>query len=60
MKKVERLKDRGRYYDTGNGGVRGLCLQVSDGGAKSWLLRYQRNHKKRWMGLGSAREVSLK
>src|SRR5262245_59950020 len=56
-KKVERVKDRGRYYD---GDVKGLCLQVSESGAKSWLLRYQLNGKKRWMGLGSAADWSLK
>jgi Phage integrase central domain/Arm DNA-binding domain len=60
VKKVARLKTRGRYYDAGNGGVRGLCLQVSASGAKSWLLRYQKNGRKGWMGLGSASEVSLK
>jgi len=60
VKKVERLKDRGRHYDTGNGGVRGFCLQISESGAKSWLLRYQKNGRTRWMGLGSASEVSLK
>jgi hypothetical protein len=46
-KKVERVKARGRYYDTGNSGVRGFCLQVSANGAKSWLLRYQLDGRKR-------------
>jgi len=58
-KKVERVKERGRYYDTGNSGVRGFCLQVSRNGAKSWLLRYQLDGKKRWMGLGSFPTFSL-
>src|SRR5690242_4564485 len=63
-KKVQRTKARGRYYDTGggvrgNGGVRGFCLQVSSNGAKSWLLRYQLDGKKRWMGLGSYPTFSL-
>src|SRR5262249_8288209 len=40
--------------------VRGLCLQVSAGGGKSWLLRYQINFVKRWMGLGSASEFTLR
>src|SRR5262249_42945632 len=59
VKKVERLSKKGRYYDGGNGGVRGLCLQIGKGGAKSWLLRFQLHGKKRWMGLGSARDVPL-
>jgi integrase len=58
-KRVERAKAKGRYYDTGTSGVRGLCLQVSVGGAKSWLLRYQLDGKKRWMGLGSFPTFSL-
>jgi integrase len=58
-KKVQRVKVRGRYYDTGNGGVRGFCLQVSANGAKSWLLRYQLDGKKRWLGLGSFPTFSL-
>jgi integrase len=58
-KKVQRVKERGRYYDAGSGGVRGFCLQVSANGAKSWLLRYQLNGKKRWMGLGSFPTFSL-
>jgi hypothetical protein len=56
-KKVERVKAKGRYYD---GEVRGLCLQVSARGAKSWLLRYEIDGRKRWMGLGSASVFSLK
>jgi integrase len=56
-KKVERVKAKGRYAD---GTVPGLCLQVSDSGAKSWLLRYEIDGRKRWMGLGSASVFSLK
>jgi integrase len=56
-KKVERVKNRGRYAD---GVVPGLYLQVSDSGAKSWLLRYEIVGRKRWMGLGSASVFSLK
>jgi hypothetical protein len=59
-KKVLRVKAKGRYYDSGNGGVRGFCLQVSTGGAKSWLLRYQLDGKKRWMGLGPFPDFSLR
>jgi integrase len=56
-KKVERVKAKGRYAD---GTLKGLYLQVSDSGAKSWLLRYEINGRKRWMGLGPASEFSLK
>jgi hypothetical protein len=27
-KRVERVRTKSRYYDTGHGGVRGFCLQV--------------------------------
>jgi integrase len=40
--------------------VKGLLLQISDSGAKSWVLRYERHGKERMMGLGSASEFSLK
>ena len=56
-KKVERVKAKGRYTD---GEVKGLYLQVSARGAKSWLLRYEIDGRKRWMGLGSASDFSLK
>jgi integrase len=56
-KKVERVKAKGRYAD---GTLPGLYLQVSDSGAKSWLLRYEIDGRKRWMGLGSASVFSLK
>jgi integrase len=38
----------------------GLYLQVSDYGTKSWCFRYTRNGRSREMGLGSARQISLK
>jgi integrase len=56
-KKVERVKAKGRYAD---GTLPGLYLQVSERGAKSWLLRYEIDGRKRWMGLGSASVFSLK
>ena len=37
-KKVERTKTPGRYRC---GLVKGLLLQVTDTGAKSWVLRYR-------------------
>src|SRR4051812_12916318 len=56
-KKVERVNAKGRYAD---GVVPGLYLQVSASGAKSWLLRYEINKRKRWMGLGSATAFNLR
>ena len=56
-KTAERLKIPGRHAC---GLVRGLYLQVSDSGAKSWILRYQLNGVSREMGLGSAAEFTLK
>ena len=52
-KQVENAKP-GRYGDGG-----GLWLEVSTSGAKHWTLRYQINRRARWMGLGSAKVVTL-
>jgi len=56
-KKVERATKPGRYPC---GLVRGLLLQVTESGAKSWVLRYQLHGRERWLGLGSAADFSLK
>ncbi|MEX2489332.1 MAG: integrase arm-type DNA-binding domain-containing protein [Pseudomonadales bacterium] len=42
------------------GGVAGLYIQVSDTGAKSWLLRVMVGSKRRTIGLGPHPAVSLK
>ena len=55
-KRVARLKAEGRYHDAD---VRGLYLQISASGARSWLLRYEVLGTERMMGLGSAQEFSL-
>jgi integrase len=57
-KSVERTKKPGRYRDSG--GIRGLLLQISANGAKSWVLRYERHGHERMMGLGSCSEFTLK
>lgn len=58
-KRVEALRSRpGRYLDGGDFG-RSLYLQVTEGGG-SWLLRYERNGRERWMGLGALADFSLK
>ena len=41
------------------GGVAGLHMQVTDSGARSWLLRVRVGEKRRELGLGSFPEVSL-
>jgi integrase len=56
-KRVERAKKPGRYRC---GLVKGLLLQVTDTGARSWVLRYELRGREHWMGLGSASEFSLK
>ena len=56
-RQVERKHVPGRYRC---GLVRGLYLQVGEGHAKSWILRYQLHGQSREMGLGSAHEFSLK
>jgi integrase len=54
VKQVERIKEAGRHGDG-----HGLYLQVMPGGARSWLLRYERGGRERWMGLGACHTFSL-
>lgn len=54
VKRVARAKKPGRYGD-GNG----LYLQVTGTGVKSWLLRYERDGRERFMGLGPLHTISL-
>lgn len=54
VKRVERAKDPGRYGDG-----KGLYLQITKDGVKSWLLRYERNGRERWMGLGPIGDFTL-
>src|SRR5271167_3805603 len=56
-KKVERTKTPGRYRD---GLVPGLLLQVSDSGARSWVLRYMLHGRERMLGLGPVTAFNLK
>ncbi len=48
VKRIERLNRPGRYADG-----RGLYLQVVNANNRSWLLRYQRDGREHWMGLGA-------
>ena len=54
VKRVKRIKDKGRYPD-GNC----LYLQVSETGVRSWIFRYQRGGKETSIGLGALHTVSL-
>ena len=52
--KIRTLKEPGRYSDGD-----GLFLHIRDGGASSWLLRVQVGAKRRDIGLGSAKVITL-
>src|SRR6201987_409592 len=54
-KRIAKLTKAGRYGDG-----HGLCLQVTPAGVRSWLLRFERNGRERWMGFGPLNTVSLK
>jgi len=48
------MSQPGYYADGG-----GLYLQVSDGGAKSWIFRFTANGRRREMGLGALHTIGL-
>jgi integrase len=63
VKLVTKLTEPGRYGDG-----RGLYLQVTPAGVRSWLLRYERDdprvgrtgkRRERWMGLGPVADFTL-
>jgi integrase len=63
VKRVTLLTERGRYHDG-----RGLYLEVSTTGSRSWMLRYERadtrpgragKRRERWMGLGAVADYTL-
>ena len=49
------VKRPGRYHDG-----HGLILVVVNATNASWQLRYQRNRRERWLGLGPLHTVTLK
>ncbi|WP_276202622.1 Arm DNA-binding domain-containing protein [Komagataeibacter rhaeticus] len=51
---VKTAKEPGRYGDGD-----GLYLVISSKGGKSWVCRIQKNGRRRDIGLGSAKTVSL-
>jgi integrase len=54
VKRVAKLNEPGRYGDG-----HGLYLQINPNGVKSWLLRYERSGKERWLGLGPIHTIDL-
>jgi integrase len=53
-RKVSTLKRPGRHGDG-----YGLYLQITTAGVKSWILRYERSGRERWLGLGPLHTVGL-
>ena len=51
---VEHISEAGKYYDQ-----HGLFLHVRASGAKKWLQRYTFKGRRREIGLGSAKIVSI-
>jgi integrase len=54
VKRISKLLAQGRYLDE-----HGLYLQVLSPTNRSWLLRYERAGRKRWMGLGPLHAFTL-
>ncbi len=54
VKQVEKLIEPGRYRDQ-----HGLYLQVVAPTNRSWLFRYERKGRERWMGLGPLHTFTL-
>src|ERR1700688_4127643 len=59
VRRVERLLRAGVPGKYTDGDVKGLMLCVESKSSAHWLLRYQRDHKVRHLGLGGARDVPL-
>src|SRR5690348_12728760 len=59
-KRVERLLSSGAPGRFRDDAVKGLLLVVTNLRAANWTLRYELNGREHWLGLGSAREFSLK
>ncbi|SOB79410.1 Integrase [Sphingomonas guangdongensis] len=52
--KIKAITDPGRYVDGD-----GLMLRVTDGGAKSWMVRVRIDGKRRDIGIGSLKVLTL-
>ena len=55
VKGIERLSRPGRHHDG-----HGLYLKVNPNGVRSWIFRFERGGRERWMGLGPAHTIGLK
>jgi integrase len=55
-KRIAKLKEPGRY---GDGNRSGLYVQVKGPKNRSWIMRYERDGRERWMGLGSLTVFNL-
>jgi integrase len=55
IRQVEKLRTPGRYLDE-----HGLYLQVMSPTNRSWILRFQRDGRERWAGLGPVHTINLK
>src|SRR5438876_754722 len=55
VKRIAKATRPGRYPDG-----HGLLLQVLSPTNRSWILRYQRDGRERWLGLGPVHTVDLK
>ena len=53
-KEIQHATKRGVYPDGG-----GLLFQISRNGSRSWIFRFRVGTKRRYLGLGAARDVSL-
>src|SRR5271156_6126572 len=54
-KQIEKLKKKPGRYGDGHG----LYLQVASETNRSWLLRFERHGRERWMGLGPYHTFNL-
>src|SRR5258708_39089859 len=55
VRRIEKLKKAGRYGDG-----HGLYLQVMSATNRSWVLRFERNGRERWLGLGPLHTFDLR
>jgi integrase len=56
QKAIAQLKEPGRY---GDGNRSGLYVQVQSPTNRSWIMRYERDGREHWLGLGSLHVFNL-
>src|SRR5262245_52488468 len=52
-------RERAAYFDTGFGGVGGLCVRVTSSGHRSYWFRYEVDGTKHWVSVGDVADLSL-